>query len=55
VIGQTLTDMLNWGITPPMPCEDSRDASGYLAQLAPIAAVMNLDAECARGDYSGQT
>ena len=64
VVAQTLIDMLNAGVTPSVPAKGSLGASGDLAPLAHIAAVLTRDAadsDCGDGDgvdcdrgYSGQ-
>jgi len=53
VVAQTLIDMLNAGITPVVPGKGSLGASGDLAPLAHIAAVMTRDIEEGDGGYSG--
>jgi len=59
VVAQTLIDMLNAGVTPRVPAKGSLGASGDLAPLAHIAAVLTRDADdghgvdCDRG-FSGQ-
>ena len=63
-MAQTLIDMLNAGVTPGVPAEGSLGASGDLAPLAHIAAVLTRDAadsDCGDGDstdadrgFSGQ-
>ena len=40
VVAQTLIDMLNAGVTPVVPAKGSLGASGDLAPLAHIAAVL---------------
>ena len=45
VVAQTLIDMLNAGVTPSVPAKGSLGASGDLAPLAHIAAVLTRDAE----------
>ncbi len=54
VVAQTLVDMLNAGLTPLVPCKGSLGASGDLAPLAHIAAVLTRDVEEGDGGYSGQ-
>jgi histidine ammonia-lyase len=54
VVAQTLVDMLNAGVTPWVPGKGSLGASGDLAPLAHIAAVMTRDIEEGDGGYSGQ-
>ena len=54
VVAQTLVDMLNAGVTPLVPGKGSLGASGDLAPLAHIAAVMTRDIEEGDGGYSGQ-
>ncbi len=56
VVAQTLIDMLNAGVTPYVPGKGSLGASGDLAPLAHIAAVLtrDVDAEQDDGGYSGQ-
>ena len=44
VVAQTLIDMLNAGVTPSVPAKGSLGASGDLAPLAHIAAVLTRDA-----------
>ena len=44
VLAQTLIDMLNAGVTPGVPAKGSLGASGDLAPLAHIAAVLTRDA-----------
>jgi histidine ammonia-lyase len=53
-VAQTLVDMLNAGVTPFVPSKGSLGASGDLAPLAHIAAVMTRDVEEGDGGYSGQ-
>lgn len=53
LVAQTLIDMLNVGITPLVPEKGSLGASGDLAPLAHIAAVMTRDLEEGDGGYSG--
>ncbi len=53
VVAQTLIDMLNAGVTPVVPGKGSLGASGDLAPLAHIAAVLTRDEEAAGGGYSG--
>ena len=53
-VAQTLIDMLNAGITPVVPAKGSLGASGDLAPLAHIAAVMTRAPEPGEGGYSGQ-
>ena len=45
VVAQTLIDMLNAGVTPSVPAKGSLGASGDLAPLAHIAAVLTRDAD----------
>ncbi len=52
-VAQTLIDMLNAGVTPYVPSKGSLGASGDLAPLAHIAAVLTRDTE-GDGGYSGQ-
>jgi histidine ammonia-lyase len=55
VVAQTLIDMLNTGVTPRVPAKGSLGASGDLAPLAHIAAVLTRGAgDGDRGDFSGQ-
>ncbi len=54
VVAQTLIDMLNAGVTPLVPEKGSLGASGDLAPLAHIAAVMTRDLEEGDGGYSGK-
>lgn len=54
LVAETLIDMLNTGVTPLVPCKGSLGASGDLAPLAHIAAVMTTDTEGDEGGYSGQ-
>ena len=60
VVAQTLIDMLNAGVTPRVPAKGSLGASGDLAPLAHIAAVLTravADGDAGDGgdgDYSGQ-
>lgn len=54
LVAQTLIDMLNAGITPLVPEKGSLGASGDLAPLAHIAAVMTRDLEEGDGGYSGK-
>jgi histidine ammonia-lyase len=60
LVAQTLIDMLNAGVTPRVPEKGSLGASGDLAPLAHIAAVLTCDLECADdggaddGGYSGK-
>lgn len=51
---QTLIDMLNAGVTPLVPCKGSLGASGDLAPLAHIAAVLTRDPENDQEGYSGK-
>ena len=56
VVAQTLIDMLNAGVTPRVPAKGSLGASGDLAPLAHIAAVLTRDAadsDCGDGDGDG--
>ncbi len=54
IVAQTLIDMLNAGVTPVVPAKGSLGASGDLAPLAHIAAVLTRDADDGDGGYSGQ-
>ncbi len=54
VLAQTLMDMLNAGVTPLVPSKGSLGASGDLAPLAHIAAVLTRAGEDGDGGYSGQ-
>ena len=59
VVAQTLIDMLNAGVTPRVPAKGSLGASGDLAPLAHIAAVLTRDPDDGDGvdcdrDFSGQ-
>jgi histidine ammonia-lyase len=56
VLAQTLIDMLNAGVTPCVPAKGSLGASGDLAPLAHIAAVLTRAAGDGDGDpgFSGQ-
>ena len=64
VVAQTLIDMLNAGVTPRVPAKGSLGASGDLAPLAHIAAVLTRERRRSRrwrgagvdceGGYSGQ-
>jgi histidine ammonia-lyase len=54
VVAQTLIDMLNAGVTPRVPAKGSLGASGDLAPLAHIAAVLTRDAGDGDGGFSGQ-
>jgi histidine ammonia-lyase len=51
---ETLIAMLNAGVTPWVPAKGSLGASGDLAPLASIAAVVTRDVEEGDGGYSGQ-
>lgn len=53
LVAQTLVDMLNAGITPWVPEKGSLGASGDLAPLSHIAAVLTRDLEEGDGGYSG--
>ncbi len=53
LVAQTLIDMLNAGVTPLVPEKGSLGASGDLAPLAHIAAVLTRDLEEGDGGYSG--
>jgi histidine ammonia-lyase len=53
LVAQTLIDMLNVGITPVVPEKGSLGASGDLAPLSHIAAVLTRDLEQGDGGYSG--
>lgn len=55
VVVQTLVDMLNAGVTPIVPGKGSLGASGDLAPLAHIAAILTRDpdADAEDGGYSG--
>jgi histidine ammonia-lyase len=53
VVAQTLIDMLNTGVTPVVPAKGSLGASGDLAPLAHIAAVLTRDTG-EDGGFSGQ-
>jgi histidine ammonia-lyase len=53
VVAQTLIDMLNAGVTPCVPAKGSLGASGDLAPLAHIAAVLTRDMG-EGGGFSGQ-
>jgi histidine ammonia-lyase len=53
VVAQTLIDMLNTGMTPVVPAKGSLGASGDLAPLAHIAAVLTRDTD-GDGGHSGQ-
>lgn len=52
-VAQTLIDMLNAGVTPVVPEKGSLGASGDLAPLAHIAAVLTRDLEESNSEYSG--
>ena len=54
VVAQTLIDMLNADVTPSVPAKGSLGASGDLAPLAHIAAVLTRDAGDGDGGFSGQ-
>jgi histidine ammonia-lyase len=54
IVSQTLVRMLNAGVTPIVPSKGSVGASGDLAPLAHIAAVMTRDIESGDGGYSGE-
>lgn len=57
IVAQTLIDMLNAGVTPLVPEKGSLGASGDLAPLAHIAAVLTRDLDGdgdADGGYSGR-
>jgi len=54
LVAQTLIDMLNAEVTPLVPEKGSLGASGDLAPLAHIAAVLTRDLEEGDGGYSGQ-
>lgn len=54
LVAQTLIDMLNAGITPVVPEKGSLGASGDLAPLSHIAAVMTRDLGEGDGGFSGQ-
>lgn len=56
LIAQTLIAMLNAGVTPLVPAKGSLGASGDLAPLSHIAAVLSRDDDGAvgSGGYSGQ-
>jgi histidine ammonia-lyase len=54
VVAQTLIDMLNAEVVPLAPEKGSLGASGDLAPLAHIAAVMTRDLEEGDGGYSGK-
>jgi histidine ammonia-lyase len=54
LVAQTLIDMLNAGITPVVPEKGSLGASGDLAPLSHIAAVLSRDQGEGDGGYSGQ-
>lgn len=51
---ETLIAMLNAGVTPWVPAKGSLGASGDLAPLASIAAVVTRDVEEGDGGYSGR-
>ncbi len=53
LVAQTLIDMLNAGVTPLVPEKGSLGASGDLAPLAHIAAVLTRDQQAGDGGYSG--
>ena len=53
LLAERLIDMLNAGVTPYVPSKGSLGASGDLAPLAHIAAVLTRDPE-GDGGYSGQ-
>ncbi len=55
LIAQTIIDMLNAGVTPVVPAKGSLGASGDLAPLAHIAAVLSRDGQAADGEYSGKS
>ncbi|MGE5601484.1 MAG: histidine ammonia-lyase [Nitrososphaerales archaeon] len=54
LVAQTLIHMLNAGVTPVVPAKGSLGASGDLAPLAHIAAVLCRDGEAVDGGYSGK-
>jgi len=54
VVAQTLIDMLNAGVTPCVPAKGSLGASGDLAPLAHIAAVLTRDPGEEDNGFSGQ-
>jgi histidine ammonia-lyase len=54
LLAETLIRMLNSGVTPHVPEKGSLGASGDLAPLAHIAAVLSADPEASAGGYSGQ-
>ncbi len=53
-LAETLIAMLNTGVTPWVPAKGSLGASGDLAPLASIAAVVTRDVEEGDGGYSGR-
>lgn len=53
-LAETLIAMLNAGVTPWVPAKGSLGASGDLAPLASIAAVVTRDVEDGDGGYSGR-
>lgn len=54
ILSKTLTQMLNAGVTPYVPGKGSLGASGDLAPLAPIAAVLSRGEGSANDEFSGQ-
>jgi len=54
LIAQTIIDMLNAGVTPHVPEKGSLGASGDLAPLSHIAAVLTRDEGEGDGGYSGK-
>ncbi len=54
VLADTLIRMLNSGVIPHVPAKGSLGASGDLAPLAHIAAVLSLDPDPQADGYSGQ-
>jgi histidine ammonia-lyase len=54
IIAETLGNMLNAGVTPYVPGKGSLGASGDLAPLAHIAAVLSRGEDSERNEFSGQ-